>query len=139
MIRVKDAAAIWVRLAKCYGLVLREVRNGQGSLTLPQFDVMAQLLRRPRGMSMGELSVALLVTKGNVTGLVRRLASRGLVRARPGGDRRVRVLRLTRAGLRLARREVAAHERRLRRILAAAAIRESLGRLRHVLAERRTR
>ena len=68
------ALSAWVRLLKAHGLILREVRRAlPGTLTLPQFDVLAQLYRRPDGMTPGELTRELLVTAGNVTGIVRYL------------------------------------------------------------------
>lgn len=141
----KLAAGLWIRLAKCYGLVLREVRafeNGSG-VTLPQFDALAQLLRHPAGMTAGALSRALLVTAGNVTGIVSRLAARGLVtREALPHDRRAALVRLTPAGRRLAQAHVARHERRLRKIFSVlpaidqARIRKSLERLRRSLERR---
>lgn len=116
---VKSATGLWVRLAKCYGLVLREVRRSQAEsdVTLAQFDVLAQLLRHPDGMSAGELSDALLVTAGNVTGLADRMSARGWVTRRAAeDDQRVRIIRLTAAGKRVARREVARHEALLTRL-----------------------
>jgi len=51
---------------------------------------------------MGQLAETLACDASNVTGLVNRLESRGLVRRRPSeGDRRVRVLDLTPTGSRL--------------------------------------
>ena len=46
-------------------------------ITLPRFDLMAQLDRAPNGMTLGELSQRMMVSNGNVTGLVERLPSRG--------------------------------------------------------------
>jgi DNA-binding MarR family transcriptional regulator len=111
----KNAAALWIRLAKCYGLVLRDVRRRVANgMTLPQFDALAQLHRHPDGMTASELSRELLVTAGNVTGIVARLEARGHVRRECNPrDRRVAVLRLTGAGRRLARREIERHERLL--------------------------
>jgi DNA-binding MarR family transcriptional regulator len=51
---------------------------------------------------MGRLAEALACDASNVTGLVDRLESRGLVRRQPSvGDRRIKVLELTSAGARL--------------------------------------
>jgi DNA-binding MarR family transcriptional regulator len=135
----RAAVGLWVRLAKCYGLVLREVReaSSESELTLAQFDVLAQLLRHPDGMTAGALSTELLVTAGNVTGLVDRLEAQGLVSRRAGSeDARVRIVKLTADGKRLAQREVRRHERLLARIFAAlepseqSAIAHSLDRVR---------
>src|SRR5258707_4539205 len=55
-----------------------------------------------RPVPMGELAETLACDASNVTGLVDRLESRGLVRRRPSaGDRRVKVLVLTPTGSRL--------------------------------------
>jgi len=52
-------------------------------------------------MPMGRLAETLGCDASNVTGLVDRLESRGLVRRRPSErDRRIKVLQLTPAGLR---------------------------------------
>ncbi len=115
----KLAASLWVRLAKCYGLVLREVQRSSGNpgLTIPQFDVLAQLLRNPEGMTPSALSRALLVTAGNVTGIVARLQSQGLIeRTSHPFDGRAAVLRLTREGKRRTLEGVAWHERQLGRL-----------------------
>src|SRR5262245_13443832 len=53
-------------------------------------------------VAMGELAQALACDASNVTGLVDRLESRGLLQRRPSeADRRVKVLSLTSAGLRI--------------------------------------
>jgi MarR family transcriptional regulator, organic hydroperoxide resistance regulator len=53
-------------------------------------------------IAMGELADTLACDKSNVTGLVDRLESRGLVRRKPSSeDRRLKVLDLTPAGARL--------------------------------------
>ena len=108
----KQSAKLWIRLVKCHGLVLKAVRRrvGASDTTLPQFDVLAQLLRHPEGMTSTELSRALLVTAGNLTGIVDRLEARELVtRQAQSDDRRVRRLTLTGKGKRLARRARAHH------------------------------
>jgi DNA-binding MarR family transcriptional regulator len=118
----KPAVGLWIRLAKCYALVLREVREAPaaGELTLAQFDVLAQLLRHPGGMTAGALSAELLVTAGNITGLVDRLEAQRLVTRRAAAaDARVRIVKLTAEGKRLASREVQRHERLLAKIFGA--------------------
>ena len=60
------------------------------------------LIEPGRPIAMGELADTLACDKSNVTGLVDRLESRGLVRRRPSQeDRRLKVLDLTPAGARL--------------------------------------
>jgi DNA-binding MarR family transcriptional regulator len=60
------------------------------------------LIEPGRPIPMGRLAATLACDASNVTGLVDRLESRGLVRRRPSaGDRRVKVLDLTDTGSRL--------------------------------------
>jgi DNA-binding MarR family transcriptional regulator len=60
------------------------------------------LIEPGRPMPMGQLAETLACDASNVTGLVDRLESRGLVRRRPSADdRRVKVLDLTPKGARL--------------------------------------
>jgi DNA-binding MarR family transcriptional regulator len=107
------ALSVWVRLLKAHGLMLREVRRRVPvSLTLPQFDVLAQLYRTDEGMTPGELTRELLVTAGNVTGIVERLVRLGLAERRPvPQDRRAVRVRLTARGRQLMRRIIPRHRR----------------------------
>ena len=104
---------LWLRLISCTYMIERALRarlRREFGVTLPAFDVLAQLDRAPRGLSMGELSARLMVTNGNVTGLVDRLVGRGLVARRPEPtDQRVQVVRLTRKGRTLFGRMTPAH------------------------------
>lgn len=78
-------------------------------LTPSQFDVIATL-GDTTGMTCGELSAATLVTKGTLTGVLDRLAARGLIRREPvEGDRRSIKINLTGKGDRLFRKTFAAH------------------------------
>lgn len=96
----RRALSVWVRLARAYAAVLGAARRAvRPDLTLAQFDVLAQLARAGARCTAGDLSRMLLVTAGNVTGLVDRLAARGLVRrARDPADRRRSFVRLTPRG-----------------------------------------
>jgi DNA-binding MarR family transcriptional regulator len=107
------ALSVWVRLLKAHALLMREVRRRvPEDLTLPQFDVLVQLARREAGMTPGELTRELLVTAGNVTGIVERLAGVGLVERRPvPEDRRAVRVRLTTRGRRLMQRAIPRHRR----------------------------
>src|ERR1700730_8694119 len=70
----REAIGVHVRIASCYNLLMREARsriNSRWRLTLPQFDVLAELARADeRGFTFVELSRLLLVTSGNLTGIV---------------------------------------------------------------------
>ena len=118
----KDKLRLWIRLLRACRIMEAELRERlarQFDTTLPRFDVMAALYRTPEGMLMSDLSRFLLVSNGNVTGIVDRLESDGLVqRARRNGDRRTSIVRLTGAGLNTFRRMAAAHERWVGELLA---------------------
>lgn len=110
----KARLRLWIRLYRATRFVeaeLRERLRREFGATLPRFDVLAALYRRPEGLLMGELSRALMVSNGNVTGIVERLAGEGLVeRARRDSDRRTSIVRLTPEGDRYFERLAAAHE-----------------------------
>ncbi|MCW5693706.1 MAG: MarR family transcriptional regulator [Pseudolabrys sp.] len=68
-------------------------------MTLPQFDVLAALDRHPDGMTMTALSQALMVSNGNVTGIIDRLlVKRYVARESAAGDRRRFIVKLTGEG-----------------------------------------
>ena len=96
------ALRLWLRLLTCTQLIERRVRTGlreQFATTLPRFDLMAQLERRPGGLKMNELSRLLMVTGGNVTAIVDQLEKEGLVeRLDEPDDRRAFRIRLTETG-----------------------------------------
>ena len=78
---------------------MRRRLRDQFDITLPRFDLLAQLDRAPNGMTLGELSQRMMVSNGNITGLVDRLAEQGLIRRRPlPHDRRVQIVSLTAEG-----------------------------------------
>ena len=110
----KEKLRLWIRLLRASRIIegeLRERLSKEFDTTLPRFDVMAALYRTPDGMLMSDLSRFLLVSNGNVTGIVDRLVSEGLVqRSRRNGDRRTSIVRLTKAGSAQFRAMAVAHE-----------------------------
>jgi len=110
----KEKLRLWIRLLRASRIIegeLRERLAAEFDTTLPRFDVMAALYRAPDGMLMSDLSRFLLVSNGNVTGIIDRLVSEGLVaRARRNGDRRTSMVRLTDAGTEAFQTIAAAHE-----------------------------
>jgi len=98
----KDELRLWLRLFTCKELIEAEVRRRLRTsfdITLPRFDLLAQLDRTPQGMTLGELSQRMMVSNGNVTGLVDRLVEQGLIIRRPSPtDRRAQIVSLTARG-----------------------------------------
>ncbi len=109
-----QALRLWLRLLTCSQLIEREVRarlHQRFGTTLPRFDLMSQLWRYPGGLKMNELSRHLMVTGGNVTGIVDPLEKDGLVeRMSEPADRRAYRVRLTRAGRKAFAEMARAHE-----------------------------
>ncbi len=103
----KAELRLWLRLFTCKTLIEGEVRRrlrDEFDVTLPRFDLLAQLDRAPNGMTLGELSGRMMVSNGNVTGLVERLLKQGLIDRRPSpNDRRVQIVSLTAEGRRFFR------------------------------------
>jgi DNA-binding MarR family transcriptional regulator len=98
----KTELRLWLRLLTCTALIEGEVRRRlreNFAVTLPRFDLLAQLDRGSGGMTLGELSRRMMVTNGNITGLVDRLVEQGLIRRRAApNDRRVQIVSLTAEG-----------------------------------------
>jgi DNA-binding MarR family transcriptional regulator len=98
----KTELRLWLRLLTCTTLIEGEVRRRlreHFDVTLPRFDLLAQLDRAPNGITLGELSQRMMVTNGNITGVVDRLEEQGLVKRRPSpSDRRVQYVGLTANG-----------------------------------------
>ena len=99
----KQSLRLWLRLLACSNVIEKRVRNRLRSAfdtTLPRFDVLSTLEHSPDGLTMGELSTHLMVSNGNVTGIVARLEKEGLVTRRTApNDRRTHFVRLTEKGL----------------------------------------
>jgi len=99
----KQRLRLWIRILRAARAIEAEVRERlrvQFDVTLPQFDVMAALERKPDGMTMTELSRFLMVSNGNVTGIIDRLVKDRLVSREPTAeDRRALIVRLTPRGL----------------------------------------
>jgi DNA-binding MarR family transcriptional regulator len=110
----KNELRLWLRLFTCKTLIEAEIRRrlrDSFDMTLPRFDLMAQLDKAPNGMKLGELSQRLMVSNGNITGLVDRLVEQGLLdRQAAPNDRRAQLVRLTAEGRRVFRNMAAAHE-----------------------------
>ena len=80
-------------------------------ITLPRFDLMAQLERHPDGLRMGELSRRMMVTGGNITGITDQLEQEQLVLRVPDPkDRRVYTVKLTAEGRRIFAAMAVVHE-----------------------------
>jgi len=95
---------LWLRMLSCTVRIENEVRTrlrATFGITLPRFDLMAQLERFPDGLRMGELSKRMMVTGGNITGITDQLEQEKLVlRVVDPKDRRSYSVKLTPAGRR---------------------------------------
>jgi DNA-binding MarR family transcriptional regulator len=90
----------WVQLVRAYQLIMRRLEQALDAhgLSLPQFEVLAHL-HFDGAITQNELAQRLLVTKGNVCGLIDRMETAGLVgRTTDPTDRRANRLRLTAEG-----------------------------------------
>ncbi len=96
------AVIAWMRLARVYQKVdAASARNFRaGELSTGQFDILAHIGAREH-VTQQEIADSLLVTKGNISQLLKRMESRSLVtRSREG---RNKYLRLSTSGRRLYR------------------------------------
>ena len=108
------ALRAWLRLLTCSNLIEQDLRTRlrtRFESTLPRFDLLAQLERERDGLTMGELSKRLMVSGGNVTGLVTQLVNEGhVVREPHPQSRRTFVVTLTPRGRRSFSRMAREHE-----------------------------
>lgn len=99
----KQRLRLWLQMLKTTRFIENELREelrlGFQS-TLPRFDVMAMLDRTRDGLRMSQLSKQLMVSNGNVTGIIDRLVQEGFVmRVQVKGDKRATLVRLTPKGI----------------------------------------
>lgn len=111
----KQRLRLWLQMLKTTRFIENELREelrlGFQS-TLPRFDVMAMLDRTREGLRMSQLSKQLMVSNGNVTGIIDRLVQEGFVmRVQVKGDKRATLVRLTPKGIEKFAEMAAEHER----------------------------
>jgi len=132
----KQRLRLWIRLLRSTRAIEAEVRDRlrtEFGVTLPQFDVMAALERVPKGMRMTELSRFLMVSNGNVTGIIDRLVEGRLVsRKAPDDDRRALIVRLTPQGASQFAAMAKAHESWVNRLLSEFNETETAAVIRHL-------
>jgi len=105
---------LWLRMMALHKLIVNELRRrlrASFGMSLARFDLMSQLDVIEAGMRMGELSDRLMVTTGNITGLVDELEADGfVVRMSDPSSRRASLVRLTPKGRRQFAAAAKAHE-----------------------------
>jgi DNA-binding MarR family transcriptional regulator len=110
----RDELRLWLRLLTCSTLIEGEIRRrlrDRFDVTLPRFDLMAQLDKAADGMTLSDLSKRMMVSNGNLTGLVDRLVTSGHLERRVSAtDRRAQMISLTPAGREEFRVMAAEHE-----------------------------
>ncbi len=98
----KDKLRAWIKMLRTTQVVeaaLRERLRVEFHTTLPRFDVLSALARAEAGLTMTALSRQLLVSNGNVTGIVERLvADKLVVRGDEAGDKRATRVQITSRG-----------------------------------------
>lgn len=118
----KQRLRLWLQMLKATRSVEAKLRNKlreDYGMTLPRFDVLAVLNSNPDGMKMSDLSQFLVVSNGNVTGVVTRLVEDGLVqRTNSEEDRRAFLVKITPQGSKLASDIAAAHMTWINEIMA---------------------
>lgn len=105
---------LWLRMMALQKLIVNELRRRlrvSFGFSLARFDLMSQLDYNRAGMRIGELSDRLMVTTGNISGLVDELVSAGMVQRMPDPtSRRASLVRLTPNGQQQFSEAAKAHE-----------------------------
>jgi len=98
----KQTLRLWLKMLNCTNIIEKKIQNQLRSdfeTTLPRFDILSALDRSKTPLSMSQLSKDLLVSNGNVTGVVNRLIQDGYIsRSTPQQDRRTYFISITEAG-----------------------------------------
>jgi DNA-binding MarR family transcriptional regulator len=113
------AVRAWVRILAVHKRAIATLRDHLDTdMTLPRFDLLANLVRND-GQTLAALSRSMLVTAGNLTGLVDRAARDGMVERRADpSDRRAWRVHITTKGQRAFRDAERRHAARVSRIFA---------------------
>ncbi|MFO1114794.1 MAG: MarR family transcriptional regulator [Beijerinckiaceae bacterium] len=109
---MSDAARVWFRFLRLETRIRIAVSNRLKAvgLSIAQCDVLTTLTER-EGLSQQDLAERLYVTKGNISGLIDRLAAAGLVERRSlASDRRSHAIFLTPAGRAAAQKGIEAQQ-----------------------------
>jgi MarR family 2-MHQ and catechol resistance regulon transcriptional repressor len=94
---------LWVRLAMTFNVIHHEIKHeiSKEHFTVPQLEILS-CLDRTKGLPLSVIAERLLVTGGNVTGIIDRLERDGYVyRVRDKNDRRIVKALLTEKGFEL--------------------------------------
>lgn len=95
----------WLALLRCFSDIERALMRHfaqKFNSSLPRYDVLTALALFREGMTMTELAQNLMVTKGNITGVVRRLTHDGLAKKITlKSDRRIQRVTITPTGRKL--------------------------------------
>jgi DNA-binding MarR family transcriptional regulator len=122
----------WVRILAVHKGALAAIRDDlEHEMTLPRFDLLSNLVRSD-GQTLASLSRSMLVTAGNITGLVDRAARDGLVERRADpNDRRAWRVHVTPKGTQAFQRAQLRHAARVAKLFSALSPNElaSLGRM----------
>ena len=98
----KQSLRVWLRMLRATTIIEKRIRaylKSEFDSTLPRFDVLSALYRETAPITMSQLTDHLLVSNGNLKGLVSRLADDGLIsRESDPDDRRAQRVMLTEQG-----------------------------------------
>lgn len=113
--RGKQSLRAWLRLLACENLIEQTLRarlRKDFNITLPQFDVLSELDHAGEQLTMSDLSEKLMVSNGNVTGVVDRLERDHYVKRQASPtDRRVQHISLEEKGSKKFQEMASVHEK----------------------------
>jgi MarR family 2-MHQ and catechol resistance regulon transcriptional repressor len=106
-----EAPRLWIILVRCHHALSKIAERSieETGLGLTDFAALEALLHKGQ-QTITEIQGRVLLASGSMTAAVDRLEKRGLIRrTSPPGDRRVKVLKLTPAGRRIAQAAFGRH------------------------------
>jgi DNA-binding MarR family transcriptional regulator len=121
MDKALTSGSVWPAFLKAHAVLVKFIEERLSSQNLPSlewYDVLWALEQAPKGrLRMGELAEAIVISRSNLTRLVDRLATPGLVeRDRDCSDRRGAYAVLTPAGRRMRQKIWPVYERAIHEV-----------------------
>jgi DNA-binding MarR family transcriptional regulator len=116
----------WLYISKNYHMISADNQKEfrEYGLSTAQFDIIVNLGFRG-AINQNSLASHLLVTKGNISTVLKGLEKKGLIaRNTPKADRRLRLVRLTESGRSIYEEAVQKHEEKIASILASLTVDE---------------
>jgi len=123
---ISQTIILWVRYVRTFSRIYGEIVHSlrETDITAPQLDILV-CLHRGGSLPLNEIAKRLLLSGGNVTGVVDRLERDGFVkRIRSTEDRRIVNIAITEQGIRTVKQVLPIYDRKINAIFSGLTVKE---------------